>query len=165
MSDGPDVFDMNETSEDAFQMRKRPLDDSEMDITPMIDITFLLLIFFLVASKMEADAEIKLPAAKNGTAVTTKSSAFVTITEGKGEVVNVFLGNGTDDELRVNSSDLVEQESAIAEYIDKMLVEENKEQVVIKAGKEVKHREVARVMQAIGQVPDAKIFVAVLEES
>ena len=38
--------------------RKRRFDDAEMDITPMIDITFLLLIFFLVASKMDEGATL-----------------------------------------------------------------------------------------------------------
>ena len=38
-----------DAADDQPVIRRRQLDDSEMDITPMIDITFLLLIFFLVA--------------------------------------------------------------------------------------------------------------------
>ncbi|MCP3692284.1 MAG: biopolymer transporter ExbD, partial [Planctomycetaceae bacterium] len=37
---------------------RRREEDVEMDITPMIDVTFLLLIFFLVASKMSADQAV-----------------------------------------------------------------------------------------------------------
>ncbi|MCP4817216.1 MAG: biopolymer transporter ExbD, partial [Planctomycetaceae bacterium] len=40
---------------------RRREEDVEMDITPMIDVTFLLLIFFLVASKMSADQAVALP--------------------------------------------------------------------------------------------------------
>ncbi len=39
--------------DDRPLVARRPLDDSEMDITPMIDITFLLLIFFLVAARLD----------------------------------------------------------------------------------------------------------------
>ena len=144
---------------------RRRIEDAEMDITPMIDITFLLLIFFLVASKMDADAEVKLPKAKHGTAVTTKSSAFLTITPGSGGQVNIFKANGTDDASRITTNDMAEQETQIAEYVERMLVDESKEQVVIKAEKSVKHRDVARVMQAVGQVDEAKVYVAVMEES
>ena len=42
--------------------RRRGGEDVEMDITPMIDVTFLLLIFFLVASKMSADQAVALGA-------------------------------------------------------------------------------------------------------
>lgn len=160
--DTPNSSDSYET---PVIQRRRVRDDAEMDITPMIDITFLLLIFFLVASKMDSDSEVTLPAARNGTAVTVKSSAVLTITPGNGETVNVYTGNGAIEKYRIVTADLAEQESAIAEYIERMIRDENKQQVIIKAEKSVKHREVARVMQACGYVDDAKVFVAVLEES
>ena len=53
--------------------------DFEMDITPMIDMTFLLLIFFLVASKMDRSVEVKLPPARHATAVATRDAVIVTI--------------------------------------------------------------------------------------
>ena len=149
---------------ESFQPRPPRSDEAEMDITPMIDITFLLLIFFLVASKMDSGTEVSLPVAQHGTAVTTKSSAFLTLTQGAGDLATVYLGNGTGDDLRLRTEDLVDQETEIAAYVERMLRDENKEQVVIKAEKSVKHREVARVMRAVGLVEDATIFVAVLEE-
>jgi len=45
---------------------RRQLEDTEMDITPMIDVTFLLLIFFIVASKMDESANVPLPPAAPG---------------------------------------------------------------------------------------------------
>ena len=130
----------------------------------MIDITFLLLIFFLVASKMEADSEVPLPQARHGTAVTVKSSAVLTITPGSAESVNVYTGNGAVEANRITTVDLAEQEAVIADYVDRMMRDEAKQQVIIKAEKSVKHREVARIMQACG-LADAKVFVAVLEEN
>ena len=43
--------------------RRHVKDEGDLDITPMIDITFLLLIFFLVASTSEMQDAVKLPEA------------------------------------------------------------------------------------------------------
>ena len=50
------------------------IEDTEIDITPMIDITFLLLIFFIVSSKMDPAANVPLPAATTGVVISVKSS-------------------------------------------------------------------------------------------
>lgn len=44
---------MIEEDEEDFVLPRKKREDDEMDITPMIDITFLLLIFFIVCSTME----------------------------------------------------------------------------------------------------------------
>ena len=51
----------------------RRLEDTEMDITPMIDCTFLLLIFFLLTFKADEGATIPLPPAKYGIPVSAKT--------------------------------------------------------------------------------------------
>ena len=45
----------------AFQPPKKKREESELDITPMIDITFLLLAFFVVVSKMDPTLAIPVP--------------------------------------------------------------------------------------------------------
>ena len=69
---GPRTADISEqvsmprlASKSIFK-RKRSLEEAEMDITPMIDCTFLLLIFFLVTSKMKPELAVDLPKAKHG---------------------------------------------------------------------------------------------------
>ena len=69
----------------AIRPRRNRDDDCEMDITPMIDITFLLLIFFLVAARLDEDTPVELPPARHGTAVAVKSSVIITLAEGDGE--------------------------------------------------------------------------------
>jgi hypothetical protein len=45
------VFD---DEDDGFQRRKKAgIADADLDITPMIDVTFLLLIFFMVTSTLQ----------------------------------------------------------------------------------------------------------------
>jgi biopolymer transport protein ExbD len=47
-------------------LRRRPSEDAKIQMTPMIDMTFLLLVFFMVTSKItneQKKLEIKLPTA------------------------------------------------------------------------------------------------------
>jgi len=44
-----------EEEDEEVVMADRPPMDDEMDITPMIDMTFLLLIFFILTSKMTGE--------------------------------------------------------------------------------------------------------------
>ncbi|MCH2210497.1 MAG: biopolymer transporter ExbD [Fuerstiella sp.] len=46
--------------------RKKRTADSDLDITPMIDVTFLLLIFFMVTSTMQATPDKDIPPAVTG---------------------------------------------------------------------------------------------------
>lgn len=46
--------------------KKRKKEEAELDITPMIDVTFLLLIFFMVTSTMQATPDRDIPPSKSG---------------------------------------------------------------------------------------------------
>lgn len=139
-------------------------DDVDMDITPMIDITFLLLIFFLVASRMDANAQIQLPPAAHGTAVAAKNSVIITIAAGENEAVLIYKDDGTDAHNLVPGDDLEMQETEIREFVDEAINGPSaKEQVIIKAARDIKHREVARVARVAGAT-GAKLYVAVLEK-
>lgn len=153
----------DEAEEEPIKLRKRPPEDSEMDITPMIDVTFLLLIFFLVTSKVGASGEVPLPYAHNGIGVSVPRSLVITIVE-SGDGARVFLGDGIKgDELAGPPKD---QEDKIIAYIrDGMSGSPPKDSIVLKAAKNVKHREVARVAQAVARAGgEVKLYAAVLEE-
>ena len=81
--------------------RSRFADETEMDITPMIDITFLLLIFFLVASHMESQASVPLPPAQYGATVPVKESVIITLDKGEADTARVFKGDGSEPELEI----------------------------------------------------------------
>lgn len=60
---------MFDDEDDGFQRRKKAgIADADLDITPMIDVTFLLLIFFMVTSTMQGTPDRDIPTAKSGTA-------------------------------------------------------------------------------------------------
>jgi biopolymer transport protein ExbD len=155
-----------QSTEDVMQplLRSKTYDESEMDITPMIDMTFLLLIFFLVASKMEAAANVSLPPARYGTPVVEKSSVIITLAADENGKAVVYRGNGISGDNLIDSSDLEAQEDEIAGYVEAELAESSKENVLIKAEKGIKHREVNRIAKAATRGENvSQLFIAVLE--
>jgi len=153
---------LNRDDDLAFIVPRRHREESEMDITPMIDITFLLLIFFIVASRIDADTQVTLPSARHGTAVATKSSVMLTLAGDEPTII--YKGDGTVPGTELSSTDAEDQEVEIAEYVQQAM-DGGKENVILKAEKNVKHREVSRVAKAIGLVEGSRLFVAVLEEN
>jgi len=160
----------SELDDSSSILPRRPVkDDGEMDITPMIDITFLLLIFFLVASKMDAAADVQLPPAHYGGAVPEQGAIVVTVARGEGDEAFIYKGNGEAAEWLLTSSTPEDQESEIAAYIQEQLDEDSlAEHIIIKAERGVRFREVDRVATAVGSVDDVgdkgiKLNIAVLE--
>jgi biopolymer transport protein ExbD len=156
----------NETYVDIIDedlISRRPMDEIEMDITPMIDITFLLLIFFIVASKLDEGASVQLPKAKHGTSVAMKSSAVITVAQA-GDQALVYCGEGKSDETLIKSTDPDDQEEALVAYLEEQMAA-GKLEVIIMAEKGVRHGDVARVSKAVGKIGKHKtLFVAILEE-
>jgi biopolymer transport protein ExbD len=146
-------------------VRRRSLEDTEMDITPMIDCTFLLLIFFLLTFKADEGAAIPLPPAKYGIPVPTKNAVVLTILKGDGDrPAKVFEGNTTSEAALVDSRDLKAMEDEVAGYVEKEATRSRKTYVLIKAAADVKHRDVARVARAASRVGEIEqLHVAVLE--
>ena len=54
-----------EDYEPDFTLVKEPIPEDEMDMTPMVDVTFLLLIFFMVTASFTLQKSIKQPPAQS----------------------------------------------------------------------------------------------------
>ncbi len=140
---------------EGAMLPKRPREESEMDITPMIDITFLLLIFFLVASKMDDSAKVDLPTARAGSEVNAAEAIDIIVVAGKGDEAEVQNFNG----ISFTKGDLKKQEEEIAEYIEAGLAGTTpfttpKKYIVVRAEGKVREGEVYRVMEAIGRATE-----------
>lgn len=144
--------------------RKRAGEEAEMDITPMIDCTFLLLIFFLVTSKMKSDLPIELPKARHGSVVVEQESVILTLVK-DGDAVYVHRGNSTSPAERIEGANPVEQEDLVARYVEQEAMQSSppKRFVIIKAARGIKHREVARIQRAAGRAEVDQLYVAILE--
>lgn len=133
--------------------RKRPQQE-DLDITPMIDITFLLLIFFIVNSNLQQQTAADMPQAKHGTTVSSVDSAVITMTasEAEGKAV-VYLADGITPEARAEENDLNRQEEEITEYVERSFAgtagsSVPKRHLLIKADGKVPYGEVERVALA-----------------
>lgn len=145
----------------AAPMPRKQLEDVEMDITPMIDITFLLLIFFLVCSTPDQDTAIEMAKARYGRGVGERNSVIITISDEGIESAPIYLADGMIGEPLPDDPEI--QNEKIVEAVKTGRRDLAKENVLIKADRNVAHREVSKVIKAVSRVEGAKIFLAVLE--
>ena len=145
---------------------RRELEDTEMDITPMIDITFLLLIFFIVASKMDEAANIPLPPAKTGVPIVVEECVIITVGPGDtADTAKVYAGDGDAPENLLDSSDISALEMALQEYVEEAVSSDpRKTTVLIKGAKGVKHKHISTTAKAAARVAEiTQMAWAVLE--
>jgi biopolymer transport protein ExbD len=155
-----------EVEDDApVQLKRAKLEDSEMDIAPMIDCTFLLLIFFIVCSHVGQQAQVDLPKAKFGVPVPSKLAVVLTVAAGDGDSIRVFKGDGIDDATLINVGTVAEQEDAVAAYVAEHVNEGgDKQHVLIKAARGLKHRDVSRIAKAsVRNAEVSQLFIAIME--
>jgi biopolymer transport protein ExbD len=136
--------------------RKRSLEAGDMDITPMIDCTFLLLIFFLLTSSTSSKSAVPLPAAFNGAEAAEADAIIITVARNANGDPHIFLGDDNKPNHEVVGSP-EDQEAAIKKY----LTEENakvvtisgqtrqRNNVLIKASVGLRQRDVDRIERAV----------------
>ncbi len=149
--------------EGGSPLARRPVDDSaEMDITPMIDITFLLLIFFLVASIPDPNTATDLAPARNGKGVSPQTATIITVGErgGPGPPL-VYLGDGKSGTPLPDDPDLQEQQ--IRDAVEQGFYRKAKTTVIVKAERNLPYKEVYRIEAAANSVEGIKMYQAVLE--
>ena len=144
--------------------RRNREDDVEMDITPMIDVTFLLLIFVIVSSTMQQGQGLSLPEARAGSPVSGSNSAVLVLTKSDGDSITVKPKGGEDF-----SADLETQEEEIIEFVKNSIAGTGgtgkpKQYVLVKASKGIKHKEVSRVAQAVSRAEIPNLYIAVKHE-
>jgi biopolymer transport protein ExbD len=145
---------------------KRGGSEADLDITPMIDVTFLLLIFFMVTSTMKPPATLDVPPAKHGLGVETGGAMVVTIKKP--------VGNGSptiefEREVKTDAGiGKVKTDEATLDQVRQYVREENSEnkktQVIIKADREVPHGFVQEVTRAVLEVEGVTFSIGVRDK-
>ena len=160
MDNNPLTMPVDEEESSPFA-REREVIDSDMDITPMIDCVFLLLIFFIVCSTMDQQSPIDLAKARHGKGVSERDSIIISVGSGGVDSAPVYLADDvTGDPV---PGDLEQQREAIRAAVEKEKRDEGKENVLIKADRNVAHRDVAHVIKAVSQVEGISLHLAVFE--
>jgi biopolymer transport protein ExbD len=156
-----DTDDLLEESVSFDNGERQNPQEEEMDITPMIDMTFLLLIYFLVAAQPDQNTSVDLPKALNGSTVAQLEAVVFTVGQGGLNSAPVYLGDGMHPEAIL--PDLPEErDSQIRSAVEKGMRGGHND-VVVKADKGVLYREVDRVVKSVSKIEGVSIHLAVLE--
>ncbi|MCG6937826.1 MAG: biopolymer transporter ExbD [Gammaproteobacteria bacterium] len=127
----------------------------EINLTPLIDVVFLLLIFFMVSTTFDRHARLKvsLPEASAKTSLQQKESLVLTI-DAKG---NYFIN---DRQVINQSLDTLKQ--AITKSIgeDKVMKDVS---LVLRADANTPHQAVVRAMDAASQLGLSRLSIATVE--
>jgi biopolymer transport protein ExbD len=125
---------------------KRQRDDVQIDMTPMLDIVFIMLIFFVVTASFGRDAgiEVHRPQASMATDISASSIMIAITAQG-----DIYLDRKQLDVERVRSR------------LSQLLADQPKASLVIQADERVPHGKVVRVMDEAKAAGVVNIAVAV----
>ncbi|HLQ45913.1 MAG TPA: biopolymer transporter ExbD [Planctomycetaceae bacterium] len=139
--------------------RAAPGGGTDVDFTPMVDLVFMMNIYFLVTSLSAIAPDVDLPLARHVVAVDeAKSTAIVIVVSPDGKTPIVTAGEDGKGKL----TDPDEQVESVKKAVEKG-VRENKGDIVLRAERAVKLRDISRLAGAAGKVEGAKLYVGVLE--
>lgn len=142
-----------------LQKKKHKKDfDGEFDITPMIDVVMLLLIFFMVSARMSPQIIAQLPRAKHGETSSFHDSVVLCVKAGGSGTAIVLTPGG-----KVFDSDADAQSAELADYVQEQMAEQGKSSVLIQGEPRVTSAEISRIRKAVSSVmePDQDILLAV----
>ncbi len=127
--------------------RKRIREDEEVavDLTPMLDVVFIMLIFFIVTTSFVKEAGIDVNKPKAAQAQ-------------KKPTATIFIAIRPNGEIHMDKR--VVDIERVSATIEKLLAESPTDTVIIQADKEAKHGVVVKVMDQIKAAGIDKISIA-----
>jgi biopolymer transport protein ExbD len=147
-------------SHDGLFPRRSVHTDAEFDITAMIDLVFMMNIYFLVTFVTAALGEINLPAANHAVALDGEKATVITVLAGPDvRTVLVYLGDGKKGTPITEADDQVTQISNAVERA----AAEGKTAVLIKAEKNIRLREMKRIGAAASR-EGMTLHIAIMEK-
>lgn len=133
-----------------MNLRRERKDDVELNLTPLIDVVFLLLIFFMVSTTFERQSEINI----------TLPEASEEYTETEPDAVNVDID--MQGRIYINDQALVNSQIlTIREAMRDVMLDLDDPPVIISADAQATHQMVVRVMDAARQLGLVKITFAI----
>jgi biopolymer transport protein ExbD len=134
-----------------MNFRSKKKEDLELNITPLVDVVFLLLIFFMVSTTFDRKSEIHISLPKATEAMKEEEANIVNIAvDGKG---SIFI----DDVTLVNS-----QLSTIRETLDKTTAGINEPTIIISADQATTHQTIVKILDAARQLSLSRITFSTL---
>lgn len=124
-----------------MNFRHKKVDDLEVNVTPLIDVVFLLLIFFMVSTTFDHQSElnIELPEASGE------------ITESEKVDIEIFIG--PTGKFTINGNQIINtQIDSLLRALRKAAGDDNDPRVIISADKKATHQSVMTAMDAARQM-------------
>ncbi len=132
-----------------MNFKPNPRDELQLDITPLIDVVFLLLIFFMVSTTFDHESEVNI----------TLPKASKEIAQAKPDAINVAIDN--QSRIYINEKELLNSQiSTIKGAIYDISVDLPDAPIIISADEEAPFQMVIRTMDAARQLGLVKITFA-----
>ena len=152
--------DGESAEEEAFSLRAADTEFEEMDLTPMVDVTFLLLIFFMITASFSLQKSLQVPPPNPEEKGATQSEMTLEDFEANSIIVEIDADNiiSVDDEKLSDPSELIDT-------LREKASSENKYELVLDAHSDAFHETVVTVIDAANEVGMQKIRLATRAES
>lgn len=151
-----DEYDEDEEDEEQryapLSIRRRSRGDEEMDLTPMVDVTFQLLIFFMVSASFSLQKSIEVPLPDPDQQGASQQVQIMEDLLGTSIIVKIDDSNTIwiDDEPLADAAQL-------AETLRDKMRKEQKTELLVTADSQSQHRHVIAVIDAANEVGMQKI--------
>lgn len=153
------TINLDPSSSSDLIARRPDRETPEFDITAMVDLVFMMNIYFLVTFITVAMGEMNLPAADHASPLDADTAVILSVLRSlDGESIDVYVGDGKKGEPL---KDPAEQERQIQAALDEGIAE-GKKAVLIKAETKVRLADLFRISSLLAG-HDLKLHVAVLE--
>lgn len=150
-------------SDSAELIHRKSLSETpEFDITAMVDLVFMMNIYFLVTFVTVALAEVDLPAATHVAPLDGDSSVLITlVAAGENQPATVYIGDRDKGDRIGNRDQIADRVRAAVEAG----AAAGKTDVLLKAEKNVRLADLFRISAAASDIEGMKLNVAVTEKS
>ncbi|HCZ49286.1 ExbD/TolR family protein [Sinimarinibacterium flocculans] len=130
---------------DPLSAAQQAEDDSSIDLTPMLDVVFIMLIFFIVTASFIKEAGIDVSRPQAETAV-------------KQDKANIFIALSPSGEIWIDRKNV--PTSQLKATIEKLKAENPQGAVIIQADRDSKSKQLMQVMDAARDAGITQIAVA-----
>lgn len=144
----------SDAADNGWESRGRKTSDMELDITPMIDVTFLLLIFFMVTSTMQAP-DLEIPPAEHGEGIDTRAATIILVKGAAASATGL-------PEMALENGNTATLDDVRAEI--ELGLGQDRSHVIIKADGSVPHGFVQEVIRTVTSVEGTTFSIGVRDK-
>lgn len=138
----------------GFQVRSRRLESDEMDLTPMVDMTFLLLIFFMITASFSVQKSIAFPPPSPDQKGTSQSTHTLEDFENNSIVVRI------DDRNVISIDDEPQNDPGRLADVFRTVMSARRNELIVMADDNALHETVVAVIDAANAAGMQKIRLA-----